>query len=84
MIWFGIAGAGLAFYHLYFSERSPAQSLVMVAVLAPLLSQGLLDYFTVEQSAGAALVAAAIVVLGEGYANSSFDDRPGIGPHHVT
>jgi hypothetical protein len=75
MIWFVIAGALLMFCHLRFTERTPALSLVMVAMLAPLISQGLLSYFATEQSVGAALVIAVIVVIGEGYANSSSDVR---------
>jgi hypothetical protein len=83
MIWFVIAGAMLVFYHLWFAERSPALSLVMVAMLAPPLSQGLLSYFAVEQSVGAALVVAVIVVIGEGYANGSINDGRGTNHNNV-
>jgi hypothetical protein len=83
MIWFVIAGAVLMFCHLRFAERTPALSLVMVATLAPLLSQGFLSYFVVEQSAGASLVVAVIIVLGEAYASSSSDNRSDAGANNV-
>lgn len=83
MIWLVIAGALLMFCNLRFTERTPALSLVMVAMLAPLVSQGLLSYFATEQSIGAALVIAVIVVIGEGYANSSSDDRLSVNHDNV-
>lgn len=84
MIWFVIAAAGLVFCHLYFAERSPALSLVMVAILAPLLSQGLATFLVFEQALGAAFVVAVIIVVGEGYTNGSSNDDRGTVHNNAT
>lgn len=84
MIWFLLSLAAVFIYHKAFAYRTTEQSLLLIAVISPLLALGLMQYVDVPGKAiGAALVISGILTLLEGniYANT-IPNLPGdnVGP----